>query len=122
MLALALAAGEAFAQSMPPALANFTLGYDTPTDPSLQSALESIDARLRAEYGIAAEHTSAGVLDLKTRRLALVRPDRIDYAASVPKIAILLAWFDAHPEAATTIDPQTRHELGLMIKASDNAM
>lgn len=122
LLALALAAGEAFAQSMPPAFATLTLDYDTPADPSLQTTLEGIDTRLRAQHGIAAENTSAGVLDLQTGRLALIRPDRIDYAASVPKIGILLAWFDAHPDAATSLDLQTRHELGLMIKASDNAM
>ena len=31
---------------------------------------------------------------LRTLRLALIHPDRIDYAASVPKIGILLAYFE----------------------------
>jgi beta-lactamase class A len=66
--------------------------------------------------------TAVGMLDLGTGRVAWVRPDKIFYAASVPKIAILLAWFQTHPEAATSLDPATRRELGLMIKASDNAM
>ena len=101
---------------------NYTLDYDTPVDPVLQAGLERIDANLRAEFGMSAEQTSVGVLDLKTLRLAMVRPDRIDYAASVPKIGILLAYFQSHPEAATNLDAQTRHELGLMIKVSDNEM
>lgn len=103
-------------------LASYTLGFDTATDPALQTQLEALDTRLRAKHGMEPGQTSVGVLDLNTLRLALVRPDRIDYAASVPKIAILLAWFQLHPEAATGLDPATRHELGLMIKVSDNAL
>mgnify|MGYP002682694934 CR=1 FL=1 len=48
--------------------------------------------------------------------------DRQEYAASVPKIGILLAYFHLHPGAATNLDAQTRHELGLMVKASSNEM
>lgn len=107
---------------MRPAFANFALDYDTPTDAALQAQVEAIDARLRGTFAMTAEQTAVGVLDLTTSRLAMVRPDRIDYAASVPKIAILLAWFQAHPEAATKLDSETRHDLGLMIKVSDNAM
>jgi beta-lactamase class A len=101
---------------------DYTLTFTTPTDVGLQAAVEGIDARLRARYGITAEQTAVGVLDLNTRRLALVRPDRVDYAASVPKIGILLAYFQLHPEAATHLDAQTRHELRQMIKVSSNEM
>jgi len=104
------------------ALDEYTLDYATPVDAELQGALESLDARLRARHGLTSEQAAAGVLDLRTLRLAMVRPDRIDYAASVPKIAILLAWFHLHPEAASHLDARTRHELGLMIKVSDNAI
>jgi len=63
------------------------------------------------------------LLDLKTRRLAMIHPDRIEYAASVPKVGILLAYFQLHPDAAAgKLDAQTRHELGLMAKASNNEM
>ncbi len=92
-----------------------------PTDRGLQRELEAIDRRLRATAGIPEEQTSAGVLDLRTGRLAWVRPDRMDYAASLPKIGILLAWFDANRDAATW-DEETRRELGQMIKRSDNAI
>ncbi len=108
--------------AMSPPSASYTLGFDTACDPALQAQLETIDARLRSKFGMEPNQTSAGALDLNTLRLAMVRPDRIDYAASVPKIAILLAWFQLHPESSTGLDPATRHELGLMIKVSDNAL
>jgi len=100
-----------------------TVALDTATrpDPTLQRAVEEIDRTLRENLGIDATRTSVGVLDLRTLRLALVRPDRIDYAASVPKIAILLGWFAAHPNPAD-LDATTRHELGLMIKQSSNEL
>ncbi|HMJ65378.1 MAG TPA: serine hydrolase [Candidatus Binatia bacterium] len=98
---------------------NFTLDYDTPVDPGLQANLESIDAALGAKYGMTPAQTAIGVLDLKGLRLAMIHPDRIEYAASVAKIGILLAFFHLHPEA---LDSETRHELGLMIKASSNEM
>ena len=101
---------------------NYTLNYDAPVDAALQSAVAKLDAQLRAKFGMSAEQTAVGVLDLKTLRLAMVRPDAIDYAASVPKIGILLAYFQLHPEAATNLDATTRHELGLMIRVSDNEM
>lgn len=113
---------EIASPTVQPTPAPYVLDFTTATNPALQAAVEALDARLRAKFGMTAEQTSAGVLDLNTLRLALVRPDRIDYAASVPKIGILLAWFQLHPEAATSLDPVTRHELGLMIKVSDNAM
>jgi len=96
--------------------------YDTPVDAALQSRIESIDAALREKYGMTAEQTAVGVLDRKHNRLAMIHPDRIEYAASVAKVGILLAYFQLHPDAATKLDPVTRHELGLMIKASSNEM
>ncbi|MBI3884787.1 MAG: serine hydrolase [Opitutae bacterium] len=107
---------------MKPDFENYVLDYQTPADPAFQQALEAIDARLRARHGLTTDQTVVGVLDLDTLRLAMVRPDRIEYAASLPKIAILLAWFQLHPEAAADIDATTRHELGLMIKVSDDEM
>jgi beta-lactamase class A len=101
---------------------SYVLDYSTPCDAALQSRLEAMDASLRERFGMTTEQTSVGVLDLRRLRLAMVRPDRIDYAASVPKIGILLGWFQAHPEAVMNLSAQTRHELGLMIKVSDNQM
>jgi beta-lactamase class A len=103
-------------------LDHLVLNYDTPVDPALQTKLEAIDTKLRAQFGMTTQQTAVGVLDLKGLRLAMVRPDQMDYAASVPKIGILLAYFQLHPEAATNLDATTRHELGRMIKISDNEM
>lgn len=117
-----IAPGETTAPPMSANLAGYVLDFQTAPDPALQADVEALDTRLRAKFDMEPGQTSVGVLDLNTLRLAMVRPDRIDYAASVPKIAILLAWFQLHPEAATSADPATRHELGLMIKVSDNAL
>lgn len=101
---------------------HYKLDYHTPVTASLQSEVESIDARLRAKFGLSTEQSAVGVLDLKTLRLAMIHPDREEYAASIPKIGILLAYFQLHPEAITNLDATTRHELGLMTKASSNEM
>ena len=98
----------------------FTLDYDTPVDPQLQAAVEQIDAKLRDKYGIAPELTDVGVLDLVHPRVAMIHPDHIEYAASVAKIGILLAYFQLHKDQP--LDAETRHELGLMIKPSSNEM
>ena len=98
------------------------LEFNTPINPMLQSQLEAIDVELRGQFGMSAEQTAVGVLDLRTPRLAMIHPNRVEYAASVAKIGILFAWFTLHPEAAAGPDPQTRHELGLMTKASSNEM
>ena len=100
----------------------FTLDYDTPVDRALQQRLEEIDASLREKHGMSTGHAAVGVLDLRRPRVAMIHPDRIEYAASVPKIGILLAYFALHPEAATALDAETEHELGLMAKASSNEM
>lgn len=101
---------------------SLTLDFNTPTDPALQSKLEEIDKSIREPLGITTEQAAAGVLDLVHGRVAMIHPDRIEYAASVPKVGILLAYFVEHPEAATKLDPTTKHELGLMAKASNNEM
>ena len=101
---------------------SYVLDYSTPADPGLQAKLEGIDADLRGKYGMSTNDTAVGLLDLRTLRLAMVHPDREEYAASVAKIGILLAWFQIHPESATNLSAETRHELGLMAKISSNEM
>jgi beta-lactamase class A len=101
---------------------NYVLTYDSPLDPGLQAKLEKIDGQLRAKYEISTEQAAVGLLDLKRPRLALIHPDREDYAASVAKIGILLAWFQLNPESATNLPPETKKELGMMAKISSNEM
>jgi beta-lactamase class A len=98
------------------------LAYGAATDPVLQTRLEQIDTQVRKTYGMSSEQTAAGVLDLQASRLAMIHPDRCEYAASVAKIGILLAYFTLHPEAATNLNAQTRYQLGLMTKVSSNEM
>jgi beta-lactamase class A len=121
-IAICSTVSQAASEGGTPSFENYVLDYSTPTNPVLQGKLEAIDAALRGKYGITAEQAAVGVLDLRRLQVALVHPDRIDYAASVAKVGILLAYFQLHPEAATQLDPQTRHELGLMAKASSNEM
>lgn len=83
------------------AVRELTLDYDTPVDPALQRAVERLDAELREQYGMTSEQAAVGVLDLRRGRVAMLHPDRIEYAASVPKVAILLAYFRVPPGAAT---------------------
>jgi beta-lactamase class A len=121
-MAFCLSGSESAGGQGTPSFESYTLDFNAPTNPALQGQLEAIDAKLRGQYGMTTEQVAIGVLDLKDLRLAMVHPDRIDYAASVAKVGILLAYFQLHPEAATHLDPQTRHELGLMAKASSNEM
>jgi beta-lactamase class A len=105
-----------------PSFMDYALTFDSEVDPSLQASLEAIDARVRGGLDMPPESTAVGVLDLNTCRLALINPDREDYAASVPKIGILLAYFQLHAKSAENLDPVVRNELGQMIKVSSNEM
>jgi beta-lactamase class A len=101
---------------------SYVLGYDTPVDADLQKKVEAIDTELRERIGMTSDQAAVGVLDLEHLKLALIRPDAGDYAASVPKVGILLAYFQLHPEAVDHLDPQTEKELGMMAKQSNNQM
>ena len=102
--------------------AKYILDFISRTDPALQAEVEKLDQSLRDKFVMTRDQTSVGVLDLRRERLAMVNPDRGDYGASVPKIGILLAYFELTPRAATELDPTVRKELGQMIKVSSNEM
>jgi beta-lactamase class A len=107
-------------------VAEFTIDLDTRSDPALVEKLSAIDASLRQRFGITSQHTAVGLLDLSAGekpRLAMINPDRETYAASVPKLGILLAYFALKPGALRGgLDPTVRRELGEMIKISSNEM
>lgn len=103
-------------------LSELVLDFHTPVDPILQKGLESIHRQLREKFEIPPELAAVGLLDLKRGRLGTIRPDWMTYGASVPKIGILLAFFQLRPEAIAGLDQERRHELGLMIKPSSNEM
>ena len=64
-------------------LNSYILAYDTPVTSSQQVKLEKLDTDLRAQFGMTTEQTAVGLLDLKTLRLAMIHPDREEYAASI---------------------------------------
>ena len=99
---------------------DLVLDYDTPLDADLQSEVDAIDASLRKRFDMNASETACGVVDLLAPRVALIRPDRMEYGASVPKIGILLAYFALRHDAAKHLEPDVRRDLGLMAKASSN--
>jgi beta-lactamase class A len=101
---------------------NFVLRPDSPSDLHLQAKLEHLDETLRAKYAMKGGQTAVGVLDLKQSRLAWIRADWMMYGASIPKIAILLTFFEQNPDMVINLPAPTRHELGLMIKQSSNEM
>jgi beta-lactamase class A len=103
------------------AMKPLALDYDTPMAPTLQSRLEGINRDVRKSLSMDVE-PAVGIIDLRAGEVAMIHPDRIDYAASVPKVGILYAWFRLHPDHARELDATTRHELGLMIKSSSNEM
>ncbi len=103
-------------------LQSYRLTYDTPLDPDLQAELEAFDRSVGDELGIPPAERAFGVLDLADFRVAMIQPDAMFYAASVPKICIVMAYFDTHPEALTDLDPDVERELQLVIKRSDNEL
>jgi beta-lactamase class A len=101
-------------------ISSITLDFNTAVDPQLQARLVAIDQRLRARFEMAPEHSAVGLLDLQSGRVAMIHPDRIEYAASVPKIGILLAWFELHQDEAAALSDEVRQALGEMVKRSNN--
>lgn len=100
----------------------FEITAESQPDAAWQRRVEEIDAALRAKWKLPAEARAVGVLDLRGARLAWLRPDAIAYAASLPKIGILLAWTEAHAGELPRLDAGTRRELGEMIKRSSNEL
>ena len=101
---------------------NYTLDYETLLNPVLQGEIEGIDAELRVRHGMTAEQVAVGVLDLKTLRLAMIHPDRGEYAASVPKIGILLAWLLRYfllLEQGKLISPQASKAVREVLESPD---
>ncbi len=103
-------------------VSSITLDFDTALDPRLQAQVVAIDERLRARFEMTPEDAAVGVLELLTGRVAMIHPDRIEYAASVPKVGILLAWFELKRDEPGALTDEVRHALALMTKRSSNEM
>jgi beta-lactamase class A len=91
--------------------------------PELQQGLERALSELNLS-GAARQHRLAVALvditDQHRPRVAAVNGDRMMYAASLPKIAILLGAFQRVADGNLTLDNATRNTLTAMIRRSSN--
>jgi beta-lactamase class A len=93
-------------------------------DPELQRALATrVDADARWRALAEAKRLSVGLVDLRNPEAphyAAINGDTMMYAASLPKIAILLAAFQAFEDGTLKQSPEVVDDLTLMIRRSDN--
>lgn len=92
-------------------------------DVALQRQLDSILSVAPFRRLLQRRQLSVALVDLSDSsalRFAGVEDDRMRYAASLPKIAIMLTVFDGIEQGRFTYTPALRAELELMIRRSDN--
>lgn len=92
-------------------------------DPALQAELEQRIERLRLGQAVRAGQLSVALVDVTdpaSPRLAQVNGDQMVYAASLPKIAILLAAFERVQEGSLELNAENRRLLTAMIRQSSN--
>jgi beta-lactamase class A len=95
-------------------------------DPDFNRALETaLKKEFQGEYRQAVENKKAAfvvvdITDLQHPKVAGVNPDVMLYAASMPKIAILLGAFVKIESGEMPLDDETRSELTRMIRKSSN--
>ena len=100
----------------------FPLLWDR-NDPVLQQQLESILAKLKLSRAAKRKKLAVvlvDVTDLDEPRVAAVNGDHMIYAASIPKLAILLGAFVEVREGNLKLDAETRESLTRMIRFSSN--
>ena len=93
-------------------------------DPSLQRDLEREISSLglaRAAHEKRLGVALVDITDLDDPRVAAINGDDMVYAASLPKIAVLLASFERIATGTLTLDDETRKLLNAMIRVSSNA-
>jgi len=93
-------------------------------DPALQSGLEKTIAGLGLSSAVAHKHLAVALADLSDAaapRLAMLNGDEMMYAASLPKIAILLGAFVQAERGKLVLDEPTVASLNRMIRYSSNA-
>jgi len=96
---------------------------DLCTDSELQQRLESSLACLKLERAAAGGELAVALVDITepaAPRLAMVNGNQMMYAASLPKIAILLGAFDRIARGELTFDARLRQALTQMIRFSSN--
>ena len=97
--------------------------YDL-VDPALQANLErSLNANTQWQRLIQRRRLAVAVVDLgtDTPRFARVNGNQMMYAASLPKIAILLTAYASFEDGSLAETPEIHKDLGDMIRVSSNA-
>jgi beta-lactamase class A len=92
-------------------------------DEGLQRQVDQALAELDLDDEARAGRLGVALIDLSRQgapRVASVNGDEMMYAASLPKIAILLAAFEKVAQGDMTLDDATEFRLSRMIKASSN--
>ena len=93
-------------------------------DPRLQKALVSRLGSLHLQNATARKQLSVVVVDItdtSSPRMAYVNPNEMMYAASLPKIAILLGAFEKIANGEMILDEETLEKLTRMIRNSSNS-
>ena len=92
-------------------------------DPKLQKALVTRLGSLHLQNATARKQLSVVVVDItdtSSPRMAYVNPNEMMYAASLPKIAILLGAFEKIASGEMDLDAETLEKLKQMIRNSSN--
>jgi len=92
-------------------------------DPVLQQGLEQCLVSLNLNQATNHKDLSIVLVDITNPsfpRMAYVNPNEMMYAASLPKIAILLGAFERISNGEMVLDTQTREKLAHMIRNSSN--
>ncbi len=92
-------------------------------DDALQKKVDRVLADLGLDDEASEKQLSLALIDLSdsdSPRVASVNGDVMMYAASLPKIAVLLAAFEKIAQGKMTLDADTEYRLSRMIKASSN--
>jgi beta-lactamase class A len=94
------------------------------TDASLETQLRRALAELGLDDDARRGRLAVALVDLTdpdVPRVAAVNPDHMMYAASLPKIAVLLAAFEKIAQGRMPYDDEARRLMERMIRQSDNA-
>ena len=113
-LALMLSMNSAAAQNTP---------FPTSVNPELQAQLEQIIAKRSLEREVSTNRLSITLLDItdiEHPRLAHINGKNTIYAASLPKLAIMLAVFEEVHQGKLELTEEIEESLKLMIQASSN--
>src|SRR5512139_179036 len=97
--------------------------FEEASDPGLQKGLEGCLTSLRLQKAVVEKNLSVtlmDVTDLSSPRMAYANPNEMMYAASLPKIAILLGAFERIFRGDMDLNDKTWDELQQMIRYSSN--